>query len=99
MVANSMQPTPAHPSGQEIGPVPNSAATPMKPSERPMIRQTPNDSRTPKKRCSSAMDSGTMAIRMPVIEELIQRSPREIDRKGNDELHQGERADRHFVPA
>src|SRR5579863_5280029 len=77
-----MQATPAHPKGPEIVPNPSSAATPTNPKPNPRMRQNPRRSCTPKNRCMSAIDRGTMAMSMPVTEELIQRSPTEISANG-----------------
>src|ERR1700688_501080 len=77
-----MQPTPAQPRGPEIVPNPSSAATPTNPNPRPRMPHSPKRSCTPKNRWISAIDSGTMAMRIPVTEELIQRSPYEITEKG-----------------
>src|SRR6267142_6178051 len=81
-VAISMQPTPAQPKGPEIVPNPSKAATPTNPSPRPRMRHNPKRSCTPKNRWISAIDSGTMAMRMPVTEELIHCSPYEMTEKG-----------------
>src|SRR5258708_6503649 len=77
-----MQPTPAQPKGPEIVPNPSRAATPTNPNPRPRMRHIPKRSCTPKNRWISAIDSGTMAMRMPVTEELIHRSPYEMTEKG-----------------
>ena len=72
----------AQPCAPEMGPVPSSAATPIKPMARPAMRHTPSASRMPKKCCIDAMESSTMAIKIAVTEELIQRSPNEISENG-----------------
>jgi hypothetical protein len=46
------------------------------------MRHNPRRSCTPKNRWISAIDSGTMAMRIPVTEELIHRSPNEMTKKG-----------------
>ena len=63
-------------------PSPNSATTPMKPTASPVSRKLPRCSRTPNKRASSTTQSGTVAMRMPVTEELTHRSPSAIIEKG-----------------
>src|ERR1700730_17230377 len=77
-----MQPTPAQPNGPEMAPNPSKAATPTNPKPRPRMRHNPKRSCTPKNRWISAIDSGTMAMRIPVTEELIHRSPTEMTEKG-----------------
>src|ERR1700737_743463 len=77
-----MQPTPAQPRGPEIVPNPSKAATPTNPNPRPSMRPNPKRSCTPKNRWISAIDSGTMAMRIPVTEELIHCSPNEMAEKG-----------------
>src|SRR6202171_457306 len=77
-----MQPAPAQPRGPEIVPNPSKAATPTNPNPRPRMRHNPKCSCTPKNRWISAIDSGTMAMRIPVTDELIHRSPNEMTKKG-----------------
>src|SRR4030081_2133719 len=77
-----MQPTPAQPRGPEIVPNPSKAATPTNPNPRPRVRHNPKRSCTPKNRWINAIDSGTMAMRIPVTEELIHCSPNEMTEKG-----------------
>ena len=82
MIASAMQPTPAQPSGPEMLPSPSNAITPLNPISRPSTRQGPKRSCTPKKREINAMISGMVAVRMPAIEELIQRSAIAMAAKG-----------------
>src|SRR6202522_809017 len=77
-----MQATPAQPRGPTIVPNPSKATTPTNPNPRPRMRHHPRRSWTPKNRWISAIDKGTIAMRMPVTEESIQRSPNEIAEKG-----------------
>ena len=63
-------------------PKPIRAATPPNPIARPSDLQSPNFSCSPKNRWINAIDNGTIAIRIPATDELIQRSPSEIAEKG-----------------
>ena len=77
-----MQTTPAH----SIGPCPVSrptiAMTPQKPIARPAIRSAPMRSLTPNSGAMRTTVSGTVAIRMPVSDELIHCSPIAISENG-----------------
>jgi len=77
-----MHPTPAQPSGQLTVPKPSKATTPSNPTTSPIKRQVSSDSCTPKNLEISVTVSGTQAMRMPVVEESIQRSPTPIAEKG-----------------
>src|ERR1700722_10247807 len=77
-----MQATPAQPHRPEIAPKPMSTTTPTKPSANPAARLTPNCSCTPNERDNSTTHIGTVAMRMPVTEELIHCSPSEMAAKG-----------------